>query len=93
MAANRPEITGRATNTDPLAVTVQQACQLSGLGATSVWAFLKSGRLEAVRVPGVRRTLVSYASLERLLAPQSIPQSEPQRRRRRGQDRPARVLP
>lgn len=53
----------------PLAVTVRRACELSGLGPTSVWAFLRDGRLEAVRVPGVRRTLVSYASLARLLAP------------------------
>lgn len=80
--ATRPEITGRATNTNPLAVTVQQACQLSGLGATSIWAFLKDGRLEAVRVPGIRRTLVSYPSLARLLAPPSGPRPEPQRRRR-----------
>ena len=67
MATIRPEITGRAADTNPLAVTVQRACELSGLGATSIWAFLKDGRLEAVRVPGVRRTLVSYASLARLL--------------------------
>jgi excisionase family DNA binding protein len=85
MAANRPEITGRATNTNPLAITVQQACELSGLGATTIWAFLKDGRLEAVRVPGVRRTLVSYSSLARLLAPQSAPQ----RRRGPGSDRVA----
>jgi NAD(P)-dependent dehydrogenase (short-subunit alcohol dehydrogenase family) len=49
---------------------VLRACELSGFGPTSINAFLKDGRLEAVRVPGVRRTLVSYASLERLLAPQ-----------------------
>ena len=61
MATIRPEITGRAAaDSDPLAVTVQRACELSGLGPTSIWAFLKDGRLEAVRVPGVRRTLVSY---------------------------------
>lgn len=52
----------------PLAVTVAKACELSGFGPTSIWAFLKSGRLAAVRVPGVRRTLVSYASLARLLS-------------------------
>lgn len=55
----------------PLAVTVAKACELSGFGPTSIWAFLKSGRLEAVRVPGVRRTLVNYASLARLLSPLS----------------------
>jgi hypothetical protein len=58
----------------PLAVTVAKACELSGFGPTSIWAFLKSGRLEAVRVPGVRRTLVNYASLARLLSPPEAPQ-------------------
>jgi hypothetical protein len=54
--------------TAPLSVTVARACELSGFGPTSIWAFLKDGRLKAVRVPGVRRTLVSYPSLARLLA-------------------------
>jgi hypothetical protein len=63
----------------PLAVTVKRACELSGFGPTVVWSLLADGRLEAVRVPGVRRTLVSYASLARLLAP---PPAAPQRRRR-----------
>jgi hypothetical protein len=89
MATIPPEITGRAPpDSSPLAVTVQRACELSGLGATSIWGFLKDGRLEVVRVPGVRRTLVSYPSLARLLAPPSIaqPQSQP-RPRRRGRPR------
>ena len=71
----------------PLAVTVKRATELSGLGATSIWAFLRDGRLEAVRVPGIRRTLVSYASLARLLAPP--PEPEPPRRRGRPRKRPA----
>jgi len=58
----------------PLAVTVRGASKLSGLGLTTIWAFLRDGRLEAVRVPGVRRTLVRYASLARLLAPVSASQ-------------------
>jgi hypothetical protein len=66
-------------NEIPLAVTVRRACELSGLGPTSIWAFLRDGRLKAVRVPGVRRTLVSYASLISLLAP---PPESPQPRRR-----------
>ena len=61
---DNPQISGRpAAGSGLLSVTVQRACELSGLGRTCIWAFLKNGRLEAVRVPGVRRTLVSYASL------------------------------
>jgi hypothetical protein len=65
----------------PLTVTVAKACELSGFGPTSIWAFLKNGRLEARRVPGTRRTLISYQSLMRLLAPdETLP-------RQRGQPR------
>ena len=63
----------------PLAVTVTKACKLSGFGPTSIWTFLKDGRLRAVRVPGVRRTLVSYESLRQLLA---SPDDGPPRRSR-----------
>jgi len=69
----------------PLTVTVREACELSGLGPTSIWAFLRDGRLEAVRLPGVRRTLLSYASLARLLSPAS--ESPPPRRRGRPRKR------
>jgi hypothetical protein len=62
----RPEVTGRAAGAElPLAITVKRASELSGLGLNSIWGFLRDGRLEAVRVPGVRRTLVSYPSLTR----------------------------
>jgi hypothetical protein len=68
------------TDTTPIAVTVHRACEVSGLGPTTIWAYLKQGLLEPVRPPGIRRTLVSYASLARLLAPQ--PGSDSPRRRR-----------
>ena len=68
MASTQPNITGQS-GFDPLAITISKACELSGFGPTTLWAFLKDGRLKAVRVPGVRRTLVSYASLARLLTP------------------------
>jgi hypothetical protein len=85
MATIPPEITDRAAAAvSPLAVTVHRACELSGLGPTSIWALLKDGRLEAVRVPGVWRTLVSFASLEGLLAPSDV---APPQLRRRGRPR------
>jgi hypothetical protein len=77
----RPEITGRS-DLAPIAVTIAKACDLSGFGPTSIWAFLRDGRLEAVRVPGIRRTLVSYRSLAHLLTPATNPQPAPRRRGR-----------
>jgi hypothetical protein len=59
----------------PLSVTVPQACRLSGYGPTTIWALVRDGRLKPVRVPGVRRTLISYPSLVRLLTP---PTTNPQ---------------
>jgi len=56
-------------DTTPLAVTVPQACRLTGYGPTTIWALLRDGRLRAVRVPGIRRTLVSYETLRDLLSP------------------------
>jgi hypothetical protein len=69
----RPEITGRG-DLAPIAVTIAKACELSGLGPTTIWAFLRDGRLDAVRVPGVRRTLVTYKNLTELLVPASASQ-------------------
>jgi hypothetical protein len=77
----------------PLAVTVRRACELSGLGQTSVWAFLRNGRLQAVRVPGIRRTLVSYSSLARLLAPAAESLPSPRRRGRPRKNTAATVTP
>jgi hypothetical protein len=73
--------------TTPIAVTVKQACELSGFGQTTVWKFLKEGRLSKLRVPGVDRTLVSYDSL-RLLLESGLVEPRPQRRGRPPKARP-----
>jgi excisionase family DNA binding protein len=56
-----------STALKPLTVTVATAKKISGLGNTTVWGLIKQGKLEAVRVG--RRTLVTFRSLEALLAP------------------------
>jgi hypothetical protein len=75
MATIHPGVTGRAANqpvaltaTEPLTITISKACDLSGFGPTTIWALLKDGQLDAVRVRGVRRTLITYQSLKKLLA-------------------------
>jgi hypothetical protein len=88
MATIHPGVTGRAANqlvaltvTEPFTVTISNACDLSGFGPTTIWALLKNGQLEAVRVRGVRRTLITYQSLKKLLA--SSAEASPSRRRGR----------
>jgi hypothetical protein len=83
---HQTELSRDHTATPPLAVTVARACELTGFGQTSIWAFIKDGRLSAVRLPGVRRTLVSYESLRRLLEGAG---AQPRAKRRRGRPRKA----
>jgi hypothetical protein len=54
---------------DPITVTANEACKLSGFGPTTIWKFIKDGRLKVRRVPGVDRTLILYSSLRELLTP------------------------
>jgi excisionase family DNA binding protein len=61
----------------PIAVRIKDACSLSGLGLTSIYALLKEGKLEGLTVG--RRRLITYASLENLLKPGArlLPSSPP----------------
>jgi hypothetical protein len=73
---------------DPITVTANEACELSGFGPTTIWKFIKDGRLKVRRVPGVDRTLVVYSSLRELLTPDlSENTTAPPSRRPRGRPR------
>jgi excisionase family DNA binding protein len=52
----------------PITVTVATALSLTGLGRTKLYALIKEGRIRTISIG--RRTLVVYASLEELIAPQ-----------------------
>jgi hypothetical protein len=66
----------------PLTVTVAIAREISGLGNTTIWALISSGKLQTTCVG--RRRLIVYHSLQQLLLPApSDSQPQPQRRRRR----------
>jgi hypothetical protein len=68
MASLHPGVTGN--DLEPLAVTIQRACELSGFGPVTIWKLGKEGRIKLVRVRGVRRTLVDFSSLKKLLNPE-----------------------
>jgi hypothetical protein len=81
MATIRPEVTGRA-DLEPLAVTFKVAGQITGLGQTALWKLAKEKRLRLIHPLGMRRTLIDYPSLKKLLAPEQAHTPQPRRRGR-----------
>ena len=59
------------TQTEPLAVSVAEACRLSSLGRTKIYAALKHNKLQAHKVG--RRTLIRMDSLRSLITGEPSP--------------------
>jgi excisionase family DNA binding protein len=49
---------------EPLAVSINSAAKALGIGRSSVYALIKNGRLEVIKIG--RRTLLTTASVRRL---------------------------
>jgi excisionase family DNA binding protein len=60
----------------PLAVSVPTAATLLGVGTTTVWNLIATGRIEVIRIG--RRTLPTMSSLERLVAETAVPSRQAQ---------------
>jgi excisionase family DNA binding protein len=73
----------------PLAVTINEACRLSGLGISSIYDLMREGRLAST--PVGRRRLVNYASLEALLAQKAANTIEPMAAPPKRRGRPRKV--
>ena len=63
-------------NPRPLAVTVTVACQISGVGRTTLYQLVKDGKIRLAKVGS--RTLVNYDDLERVVASQFASPAEPE---------------
>jgi excisionase family DNA binding protein len=50
---------------EPIATSINDACRLTGLGRTTIYALINTKRIETVKLG--RRTLVKTASLRRLM--------------------------
>ncbi len=50
---------------DPIAVSVKDAAKALGIGRTSIYALIRDGRLEVIKLG--RRTLIKVASIRRLI--------------------------
>lgn len=51
----------------PLAISINETAKALGIGRSSVYALLKSGRLESIKIG--TRTLITTASVARLIEP------------------------
>jgi hypothetical protein len=74
---------GLGQRTTPITITVAKACEISGFGATTLWQLIRDSRVETVRVAGIKRTLIVYSSLVRLLTPAHPSQPAPRKPRAR----------
>jgi excisionase family DNA binding protein len=54
-------------NIEPIAISVNSAAQTLGIGRTSIYALLKQGRLDAIKIG--RRTLLTTESIRKLAQP------------------------
>jgi hypothetical protein len=91
MTTIRPEITGKASgdlvwlrsgHIEPLAVTFKVGAKLTGVGQTTLWKWGKEKRIQLIRPPSTRRTLIYYPSLKRLFLPEQAEVPQPRRRGR-----------
>ncbi len=51
---------------EPIAISIKDAAKALSLGRTSIYALIKSGRLDTIKLG--RRTLIKAASLRRILS-------------------------
>lgn len=58
-------LSGAACDPEPLAYSVADACKVSSIGKTSLYALIAEGRLEIRKIG--KRTLIPAASLRRLI--------------------------
>jgi excisionase family DNA binding protein len=57
----------KALSLTPLAVSIREACRLSGLGRTKIYELISDGRLTPVKID--RRTLIRFDDLAKLVSP------------------------
>jgi excisionase family DNA binding protein len=57
-----------ALSPTPLAVSIREACRLSGLGRTKIYQLISDGRLKPVKID--RRTLIPFDDLAKLVSPE-----------------------
>lgn len=50
----------------PITVSIKKFCKLTGCARSTAFGLIRKGEIQAVRL-GRRKTLVTYASIERLI--------------------------
>ena len=59
---------------EKLLVTPAEACQLLGVGRTTMYAWIKNGTIPVVRFPNCRKIYISTNTLNQLINDNTIPE-------------------
>ena len=66
MPVPSPDRSNKTKIIKPLTVSVAEACELIGVGRTTMWVLIRSGRLKTLSIG--RRRLIVFESLQELVA-------------------------
>jgi hypothetical protein len=78
----------KADATEPITISIDETCRMTGYGRTTVWKLIKERKIKALRRKDVRRTLPYLASVKELLAPPPTNRMSAEPRPKRGRGRP-----
>lgn len=62
-----------SSDNEKLLVTPAEACQLLGVGRTTMYAWIKNGTIPVVRFPNCRNIYISKNTLNQLINENTIP--------------------
>ena len=63
-------------STDRLLVTPAEACQLLGVGRTTIYSWIKNEKIPVVKFPDCRNIYISKDTINQLITEHTIPASE-----------------
>lgn len=66
----------KAANTDKLLLTPAEACQMLGVGRTTMYSWIKNEKIPVVKFPGCRNIYISKDSLNQFINDNTVPADE-----------------
>ena len=66
----------KSEKTEKLLVTPTEACQMLGVGRTTMYAWIKEEKIPVVKFPDCRKIYISRETLNQLISDNTVPASD-----------------